>query len=258
MSLELASSDATLLLQVTAQEDDILHVAAKYDRKQMAEEIITMPQLASVIANQNNSKGDTPLHVAARLGSLRTADILVDCANSMSREIEAGERPVSIVNMEKSTALHDAARNGHFQISEFLIREHPELALLTNDVGEFPLFRHLQYHWRYCGIQTFSLCNASGDSEAHPSGGFHMDSFQAVVSEGGCVLWSSCLAGNEGQWFYCFVNGRSLASWLKAILCIVWVIVCLVFLEILLLYWEQWTADAMEDLVEIFVDLLLC
>ncbi|OMO96227.1 hypothetical protein COLO4_15400 [Corchorus olitorius] len=45
-----------------------------------------------------------------------------------------------MVNMEKDTALHDAARNGHVQIAELLIKEDPELALLTNDVGESPVF----------------------------------------------------------------------------------------------------------------------
>ncbi|WRX24658.1 Ankyrin repeat - like 10 [Theobroma cacao] len=45
-----------------------------------------------------------------------------------------------MVNMEQDTALHDAARNGHYQIAELLIKEAPELALLTNNVGESPLF----------------------------------------------------------------------------------------------------------------------
>ncbi|XWS42528.1 hypothetical protein CRYUN_Cryun16bG0022000 [Craigia yunnanensis] len=136
---ELASSNLSLLLQVTAQEDNILHVATKYDMKKMAEEIIKFSPLVSLV-NQKNSKGDTPLHIAARLGSLRTAKILINCANSMSREIEAGERLIRMVNMEKDTALHEAARNGHFPIAELLIKEDPELTLFTNDVGESPLF----------------------------------------------------------------------------------------------------------------------
>ncbi|XVF31063.1 hypothetical protein REPUB_Repub16aG0113000 [Reevesia pubescens] len=136
---QLASSDLTVLLQVTIQEDNILHVAAKYDLKQMTEEIIKFPPLVSLV-NQKHSKGDTPLHIAARLGNLRTAEVLINCANSMSREIEAGERLIRMVNMEKDTALHDAVRNGHVQIAELLSREDPELTLITNDVGESPLF----------------------------------------------------------------------------------------------------------------------
>ncbi|XVF31065.1 hypothetical protein REPUB_Repub16aG0113200 [Reevesia pubescens] len=136
---ELASSDLAVLLQVTIQEDNILHVAAKYDMKQMTEEIIKLPPLVSLV-NQKNSKGDTPLHIAARLGNFRTAEVLINCANSMSREIEAGERLIWMVNMEKDTALHDAVRNGHSQIAELLITEDPELTLITNDVGESPLF----------------------------------------------------------------------------------------------------------------------
>ncbi|XVF57208.1 hypothetical protein PTKIN_Ptkin06aG0186100 [Pterospermum kingtungense] len=109
---ELATSNSTVLLQETTDGDNILHVTAKYNLKKMAEEIIKLPQLVSLV-NQKNSKGDTPLHVAARLGSLGTAQILIDCANSWSREIEAGERLIRMVNMKKDTALHDAARNGY-------------------------------------------------------------------------------------------------------------------------------------------------
>ncbi|XP_022719716.1 ankyrin repeat-containing protein ITN1-like [Durio zibethinus] len=136
---ELASSDLTVFLQVTTQEDNILHVAAKYNLKRMAEEIIRLPPLVSLV-NQKNSKGDTPLHIAARLGSLGTAQVLINCANTMTQEIEAGERLIRMVNMEQDTALHDAVRNGHDQIAELLIREDPELTLLTNDAEESPLF----------------------------------------------------------------------------------------------------------------------
>ncbi|KAK6243314.1 hypothetical protein QUC31_009723 [Theobroma cacao] len=136
---ELASSDLTVFLQVTAQEDNILHVAAKYNLEQVAEEIMKYPQLVLLVC-QKNSKGDTALHIAARLGSLRTAKVLINCANNMSREIEADVSLIRMVNMEQDTALHDAARNGHYQIMELLIKEAPDLALLTNNVGESPLF----------------------------------------------------------------------------------------------------------------------
>ena len=43
-------------------------------------------------------------------------------------------------NLEKDTALHDVVRNGHFDIVELLIREHPRLTSLTNNAGESPLF----------------------------------------------------------------------------------------------------------------------
>ncbi|OMO71947.1 hypothetical protein CCACVL1_18009 [Corchorus capsularis] len=133
-------ANSPVLLHVTTQGDNILHVAAKYNQRRVVEEMIKFQPLVSLV-NQKNLKGDTPLHVAARLGSLGTAQVLVNCAkNTSTREIEADEKLVRMVNMEKDTALHEAARNGHVQIAELLIKEDPELALLTNDVGESPVF----------------------------------------------------------------------------------------------------------------------
>ncbi|PPD70421.1 hypothetical protein GOBAR_DD32694 [Gossypium barbadense] len=132
------SDSDSAFLQVTTEEDNVLHLAAKYNQNRMAEEMITtFPTLVSLV-NQKNSKGDTPLHVAARSGSFETAQILVNCANS--GEIEAGQRATRIVNMVNDTALHDAVRNGHLPIAELLIREDPELPDLTNEAGESPLF----------------------------------------------------------------------------------------------------------------------
>lgn len=131
------TSDSAVL-QVTTEEENVLHLAAKYNRNRMAEEMITKFPTSVSLVNQKNSKGDTPLHVAARSGSFETAQILVNCANS--GEIEAGQRATRIVNMVNDTALHDAVRNGHLPIAELLIREDPELPTLTNEAGESPLF----------------------------------------------------------------------------------------------------------------------
>ncbi|KAK8489751.1 hypothetical protein V6N13_046942 [Hibiscus sabdariffa] len=59
---------------------------------------------------------------------------------NMSGEIEAGEKLTRMVNSNKDTALHHAVRNGYHHIVKLLIREDPELTLVTNDVGESPLF----------------------------------------------------------------------------------------------------------------------
>ncbi|KAK8591314.1 hypothetical protein V6N13_031362 [Hibiscus sabdariffa] len=136
---ELTSPDSTVLFWVTPAEDNILHVAAKYDANQIAEEIVKLPCSVQLV-NRKNSDGDTPLHVAAKMGSLKTCQVLVNFANNMSGEIEAGEKLAKMVNSNKDTALHVAVRNGYHQIAELLIREDPGLTLLTNDAGESPLF----------------------------------------------------------------------------------------------------------------------
>ncbi|KAE8688490.1 Ankyrin repeat family protein [Hibiscus syriacus] len=142
---EFATRDLAAFLQVTTEGDNVLHVTAKYNLMVKTAAIIENPSLKSLV-NQKNSKGDTPLHVAARMGSFETAEIFVNCANS--GEIEAGERVTKMVNQVNDTALHDAARNGHFRIVELLIKVDCELPTLLNDAGESPLFiavdkRHL-------------------------------------------------------------------------------------------------------------------
>ncbi|KAK8318838.1 hypothetical protein V6Z11_A13G198800, partial [Gossypium hirsutum] len=86
------------------------------------------------LLHQKNSKGNTPLHIAARMGSLEICQVLI---NHMSGgKIEAGEKLIRVVNKNHDTALHDAVRNGH----EEIVNLDPKLALLTNNVGESPLF----------------------------------------------------------------------------------------------------------------------
>uniref|UniRef100_A0A7N2MLP4 Uncharacterized protein n=1 Tax=Quercus lobata TaxID=97700 RepID=A0A7N2MLP4_QUELO len=72
---------------------------------------------------QVTAQGNSVLHVAAKRGAVgRNHELL------------------RMGNLEKDTALHDAVRNGHFDIVELLIREHPRLTSLTNNAGESPLF----------------------------------------------------------------------------------------------------------------------
>ncbi|PPD74902.1 hypothetical protein GOBAR_DD28180 [Gossypium barbadense] len=105
---DLASSDSRfVLLQVTPQGDNIVHVAAKHDVKQIADALVQFPQSNFCIK--------------------RTQKATLHCT------LQQGWG-------NHDTALRDAVRNGHEEIVNLLIRRDPELALLTNNVGESPLF----------------------------------------------------------------------------------------------------------------------
>lgn len=142
---ELVKSDPNILLKVTtSQGDTILHVATKFKRKQMAEEILKQQPL---LVYQRNSKGDTPLHIAARLGSEETVEFFIDFSTSAAKSpqvIEGGsanqDKLVRMVNSENETALHEAVKNDRYRVVEMLIKEEPELTELTNGAGESPLF----------------------------------------------------------------------------------------------------------------------
>lgn len=129
------SNCSNVLLQVTSQrQDTILHIAAKFRRKDVSEEIMNL--LPSLVYKRN-SKGDTPLHIAARLGSLDMVELLINC---VAVEVEANERLMRMVNNAKNTALHEAVRKGHYEVVKVLILNDQELVKFINEAGESPLF----------------------------------------------------------------------------------------------------------------------
>ncbi|KDP26873.1 hypothetical protein JCGZ_18031 [Jatropha curcas] len=108
----LRNTDSYNLLQVTSGcQNSVLHIAAKCGELQMAEKIIP---LHPSLLHQTNSKGDSPLHIASRLGRLQVTQFLINCAKLI--EVEVEKELLRMQNLEKDTALHEAARNGHFEI----------------------------------------------------------------------------------------------------------------------------------------------
>ncbi|KAJ8747876.1 hypothetical protein K2173_013044 [Erythroxylum novogranatense] len=55
-------------------------------------------------------------------------------------EVEVEKELVRMENQDNDTALHDAVRNGHFEIVSLLINEDPGLARVVNGAGESPMF----------------------------------------------------------------------------------------------------------------------
>ena len=123
------------LEQVTRRGNSVLHVAAKSGKLQIMKKVLdSQPSLLYM----ENCKGNTALHIAASLGHFDMTKRLISCA----KDQEAAVKNLLLRkrNLEKNTALHEAIRNDHYDIVEFLIREDPELASLTNNASESPLF----------------------------------------------------------------------------------------------------------------------
>ena len=131
----LTASDSTLL-QVTTEKNTVLHIAVQFKQYEVAEKIIC---LCRCLAEQTNSKGNIPLHVAARVENPQMVRFLIDHAED--RDVETGVRQLPrMVNLERDTALHIAVKYGNSEVVKELIKEDSKLAMYVNKVGESALF----------------------------------------------------------------------------------------------------------------------
>ncbi|KAH0987070.1 hypothetical protein GBA52_014247 [Prunus armeniaca] len=94
---------------------------------------------------QQNLDGDTPLHVAARVGCFSIFNDLVREITSMSQTDFRNENngmfeTLRMGNRGSNTVLHEAVKNGHIKLVQFLLTIDPKLASVENDAGESPLY----------------------------------------------------------------------------------------------------------------------
>ncbi|XP_030456689.2 protein ACCELERATED CELL DEATH 6-like [Syzygium oleosum] len=108
--------------------NSLLHVAAGIENTDILRallEVIHDKQLATVC----NYQKDTPLHVAARAGRIHTAKLLHGCGMI-----------VAMVNDAGNTALHEAVKNGHYDLTSMLLSERPSLVYKKNKESKSPLY----------------------------------------------------------------------------------------------------------------------
>ena len=136
---ELADSNSSTFLQVTIGKNTVLHVALQSKNFEAAKNIVN---LSPRLVYETNSKGNTPLHVAARVGTPSIVKLLVDHAKKHDVEIDGRQQLLRMVNRDGDTALHVAVRYGNFEVVKELINENDpaELAKQANNAGESALF----------------------------------------------------------------------------------------------------------------------
>ncbi|CAL9017480.1 unnamed protein product [Prunus brigantina] len=139
---QLLNNDPMLLYQLTPRENTALHIAVQFGHKNVTAEIYSR---CRSLLTQPNLDGDTPLHVAARVGRFSIVNYLVRETLSMS-QVEFGNVSIKMLetlrvrNMGNNTVLHEAVRNGHNKVAEFLLKIDPKLACFENEAGESPLY----------------------------------------------------------------------------------------------------------------------
>ncbi|KAF3434404.1 hypothetical protein FNV43_RR25507 [Rhamnella rubrinervis] len=121
-------------LITSGQRNTILHIAAESGKLQIEEGDDHVLRFLY----EQNKKGDTPLHIAAKLGNLEMTRILV--AKAKKTDIEQNRKLLSMGNHEKDTALHVAVRHNRFEVVKLLIEKDKGLASIENVAGESPLF----------------------------------------------------------------------------------------------------------------------
>ncbi|RWW05764.1 hypothetical protein GW17_00030942 [Ensete ventricosum] len=123
------------LLQVTAEWNTVLHIAAKLGHTSFATTALIQQPLLLMIQNR---QGDTPLHCAARAGHTPLVDVFIP---HRPRRGDPERRLPYTVNNVGNSALHEAARNGHASFVEELMARVPGVLAVTNNVNDVsPLY----------------------------------------------------------------------------------------------------------------------
>lgn len=123
--------DASYLkVSLTPQKNTVLHIAVNFKNEDTARTII---ELCPALIFQSNKRGDTPLHIAARAGSLSLTRLV-------GGDMESA--PWRKLNSQGNYPIHEALKKGHGQVACHLLsldRRH-ELMCKVNEARESPLY----------------------------------------------------------------------------------------------------------------------
>ncbi|BFG28839.1 hypothetical protein CerSpe_151130 [Prunus speciosa] len=139
-----------LLQQKTPKDNNILHISAEFKQIDFFENVD--PDQFGQLFWATNKKGDTPLHVASRVGCHEIVNLLIQVAKQPlsveGADEESGladgethnfKQLLEKTNSQKDTAMHVAVRCGHREVVLLLMKADPELRRLTNIADETPL-----------------------------------------------------------------------------------------------------------------------
>ncbi|KAL0719943.1 hypothetical protein Bca4012_069267 [Brassica carinata] len=123
--------------KVTPHNNNALHIAAKHQRLDSAAAILELRP--SLLLGENNN-GDTPIHVAASVGSFQVLQLLVNSANLDIENRGKTKQLLRTTNKQNDTALHVALKSGHVDVAKLLVEQDTGLLDMANNSNESPLY----------------------------------------------------------------------------------------------------------------------
>ncbi|GAB4833012.1 hypothetical protein Ancab_007035 [Ancistrocladus abbreviatus] len=144
--------DDDYFLSRTFENNNILHIATLHGRFDFIEQALKILSVAQILTRQQNSALDTPLHIAARHGYKRIAELLVSEAkngSSSSRyscsDIDQDLPPWKVKNLEGNTPLHVALTTGKLELAVYLVSVDGDVACFVNNNDATPLHLAVQH-----------------------------------------------------------------------------------------------------------------
>ncbi|CAA3000044.1 alpha-latroinsectotoxin-Lt1a-like [Olea europaea var. sylvestris] len=128
--------------KLTPKKNTLLHVVAQCNNS---------GECALVILGKNesllyevNSDGENALHIATRNGKMNVGKPMMEIAERLDGELEAGgealKKLLTWKNGNGDTALHEAIKNNQPDMVCLLIQKDPEIANIANNALETPHF----------------------------------------------------------------------------------------------------------------------
>lgn len=118
---------------LTPQKNTALHIAVRFVHQTIMKKMI---QLQPSLISQPNSKGETPLHMAASAGHFSLTKLLTPTSEEGASSRELGSAALRTKNMDGSTAIHEALKKGHKKVAlHLLIRFDQRMGELARDVN---------------------------------------------------------------------------------------------------------------------------
>ncbi|KAM0925293.1 hypothetical protein ACQ4PT_004272 [Festuca glaucescens] len=149
-----APSAESLFEGVTPLGDTALHVLAKSaysSRENFLDSVFAVYNKARHLLDKPNKLGDTPLHCAARSGSVKMVYCLLELAKGEEGDIDRVKSFLRKQNMRGETALHDAIRQRNIDIVILLLMEDSQLARIPSE-GMSPLYLAVMLRKFYIAI----------------------------------------------------------------------------------------------------------
>uniref|UniRef100_A0A2N9FJ61 PGG domain-containing protein n=1 Tax=Fagus sylvatica TaxID=28930 RepID=A0A2N9FJ61_FAGSY len=164
--------NSNFLCQVTPKKNTVLHVAAEFHQSEFVQAVT---HRCPLLFQSGNSNGDTPLHVAAKVGCCE----IVEGAPS---DGECGQGYRVTLCYTKRSLIGQRS----LQSVKLLIEADPELSNLINNADESPLYLATSRDFR--DIAELIL-NASPSSSSHVGPNGITALHAAVYSESQCFLF---------------------------------------------------------------------